>query len=304
LDDLSVYARAVPRRRTPTFQAGRRPGESAAVDLQHFDADHPRVRLGVHRHRDLELLYFVRGGGRHRVADHCWSARAGDVVLVAPVAQHDLSTVGKAQGWALEFSIEGLGGLAGGDAPLLLWHANPLLHAFLAAEADPAAGHFQVPRGERHSWSARLRQLDTELRGRRAGYREAVESHLMLILVDLARLADDIAGSFRAQRDPLLADVFALIESRYRDDITLTSIAGELGYSPAYLTHLVREKTGRTVADWITHRRMAEARKLLADTDLTAQQVAWGVGYQDPAYFSRRFRKVHGTAPSAWRASR
>ncbi|BBY42390.1 hypothetical protein A5765_22745 [Mycolicibacterium celeriflavum] len=53
--------------------------------------------------------------------------------------------------------------------------------------------------------------------------------------------------------------------------------------------------------EWIIERRMAESRRLLADTDLSIQEVARQVGIADPGYFSRQFRRMHGTSPRSWR---
>jgi AraC-like DNA-binding protein len=55
------------------------------------------------------------------------------------------------------------------------------------------------------------------------------------------------------------------------------------------------------VQQWITERRMREARRLLADTDLTVAEIARRVGYRDAGYFVRRFRTAHGVPPVAWR---
>ena len=71
--------------------------------------------------------------------------------------------------------------------------------------------------------------------------------------------------------------------------------------TPGHLTTIVRRRTGRTVQDWIIDRRMAESRRLLADTDLPIQEVARRVGITDPGYFSRLFRRTHGTTPRSWR---
>ena len=46
---------------------------------------------------------------------------------------------------------------------------------------------------------------------------------------------------------------------------------------------------------------MMEARKLLVQTDLTIEEVGLKVGYGDPAYFIRHFRRAHGTTPLGWR---
>jgi AraC-like DNA-binding protein len=78
-------------------------------------------------------------------------------------------------------------------------------------------------------------------------------------------------------------------------------VAHEIGMTPGHLTTVVRRRTGRTVQEWIIERRMAEARKLLADTDLPVSEVARRVGISDQGYFSRLFRRTHGSSPRNWR---
>ena len=80
----------------------------------------------------------------------------------------------------------------------------------------------------------------------------------------------------------MLADVFAVIERRHADSLSLRDVAREVGMTPGHLTTIVRRRTGRTVQDWIIDRRMAESRRLLADTDLPIQEVARRVGITDP----------------------
>ncbi len=71
--------------------------------------------------------------------------------------------------------------------------------------------------------------------------------------------------------------------------------------TPGHLTTVVRRRTGRTVQEWIIERRIAEARRLLAETDLPVAEVARRVGVPDPGYFSRLFRRAHGASPRKWR---
>jgi AraC-like DNA-binding protein len=99
----------------------------------------------------------------------------------------------------------------------------------------------------------------------------------------------------------LLADVFAVIDRRHSQPLSLRDVAGELGMTPGHLTTVVRRRTGRTVQEWIIERRMAEARELLAETDLPVAEVAGRVGVPDPGYFSRLFTRSHGTSPRKWR---
>lgn len=101
--------------------------------------------------------------------------------------------------------------------------------------------------------------------------------------------------------NPKLAKVFRFIEAHYHQSISLSDVAQTAGYSPAYLTNLVQSQTGRSVKQWITERRMAEARKLLVNTAHSVSQVAETVGYADVSYFIRQFRQFHNTSPQAWR---
>jgi AraC-like DNA-binding protein len=97
-----------------------------------------------------------------------------------------------------------------------------------------------------------------------------------------ARLAADVVGDPRLKAEPLLADVFEFVEARYHERISLRDVASAVNLSPAHLTTTVRRKTGRTVQEGIFERRMAQARRLLVETDLTVQEIGQKVGHADP----------------------
>lgn len=107
-----------------------------------------------------------------------------------------------------------------------------------------------------------------------------------------------------AAHDPrALAEVFAVIEARYPRPLSLREVAAAVNISPGHLTSTVRRRTGRTVLDWIVERRMVQARRLLAGTDLPVADVGRRVGYPDPGYFARVFARAHGVSPARWRAA-
>ena len=110
-----------------------------------------------------------------------------------------------------------------------------------------------------------------------------------------------MVGDLRRSGEPLLAEVFTVIDRRLGEPLSLRDVAHELGMTPGHLTTVVRRRTGRTVQEWIIERRMAEARSLLSDTELPVGEIARRVGMSDPGYFSRLFRRTHGTSPRQWR---
>lgn len=100
---------------------------------------------------------------------------------------------------------------------------------------------------------------------------------------------------------PQLSAIFQFIEKNYHRSIRLQEVADVAGYSPAYLTSLVHEQTGRSVKQWIIERRMVQARELLCSTNQSIKSLATAIGYTDSGYFIRQFRQLHGVSPQAWR---
>jgi AraC family transcriptional activator of pobA len=221
-------------------------------------------------------------------------------VFVSPPGEvHDPSGLADAHGWAVFFPAEVLAA----PGSYFSWRAHPLLFPFVAGAEKPGgdARRLVVSKAERPAWSARLSALDLELRERREGYREAAMAHLKLLLVGVSRLAVRVVGDLRLNDEPLLAEVFGFVEERYRDHVSLKDVARAVSLSPGHLTTVVRRKAGRTVLEWIAERRMAQARRQLVETDPAVEEVGHRVGYKDPGYFVRTFRRSHGTTPLGWR---
>lgn len=269
------------------------------VCIEWLDRNHEMAHSGPHGHQFLAIVYFEQGGGLQRIGSREWEAREGDLFVIPPGETHDVGGMGDAEGWLLEFSAEAVEA-DGATSAFLSWHTNPLLYPFAHSSGGEVA-RFEVPGEDRPDWSRRLRRVASELRARDSGYREAVGAYLALILVDVARLARDVVAQLRIQEQPALAGVFRFIKDHYAEPISLKDVARAANLSPGYLTTFVRRRTGRTVLEWIQERRMAEARRLLVETDESVERIGARVGYGDPTYFVRRFRSAHKATPASWR---
>lgn len=95
--------------------------------------------------------------------------------------------------------------------------------------------------------------------------------------------------------------LFATIWDRLATPLSMETLAAEVGYTANYLNDLTRAHTGRALGRWIADMRMARARVGLEQTDAPIAVVGLSCGYDDPAYFSRAFRRAHGVPPQAWR---
>jgi AraC-like DNA-binding protein len=228
-----------------------------------------------------------------------YAPRAGLVYVVAPGVAVDPARVAhRDDGVGVFFDPAALDG--DGRSPWPAWRAHPLLFPFVHGQSSGLL-QLTVPAARKSVWATVIDTMESELAARQEGYRQAVLAQLTLLLIDIARLAGDVVGELRRSGEPLLAEVFSVIDRRLGEPLSLRDVASELGITPGHLTTVVRRRTGRTVQEWIIERRMAEARSLLADTDLAVGEVAQRVGISDPGYFSRVFRRIHGSSPRAWR---
>jgi AraC family transcriptional regulator, transcriptional activator of pobA len=255
---------------------------------------------------DTPPVSVIRAGGifEHRVHIHefpvLWYAHtAGLVYVVAPGAAVDPAKVPqRGNGVGLFFDPAALDG--DGRSPWPSWRAHPLLFPFVHGQSSGLL-QLTVPTARQPVWDTVIDSMESELADRKLGFRQAALAHLTLLLIDVARMAGDVVGDLRRSGEPLLAEVFTVIDRHRGEPLSLRDVAAELGMTPGHLTTVVRRRTGRTVQEWIIERRMAEARSLLSDTELPVGEIARRVGMSDPGYFSRLFRRTHGTSPRDWR---
>jgi AraC family transcriptional activator of pobA len=255
----------------------------------------------MHGHRFFVLNYYDRGVGEVRLPQEVVRVAAGHVLLAAPGELHDTSGIAHMGGWVVEFAGDLLGPQAAGPSLVLPRTDGTPWLAFAGRHFDKPA-HAEVPAGERPAWAQRFERLERETLGAGLGSREAIRALLHLLLVDLARLLAPSDRVVRAPRSPLLSEVFGVIERRYAEPkLSLAAIARAVGRSPSHVTAVLRIETGMTVLEWLTERRMAEARRCLQETDENVAIIGERVGYLDPGYFARVFRRGHGMSARSYR---
>jgi len=177
--------------------------------------------------------------------------------------------------------------------PALTVPVRPLLHQTILAGPEQVEGQLATLSG---SFAA----LVDEAAGLHPASVALAGLHLAILLLQLWRCAGQpeargARGAGTVQRFRLL------IELHYREGLGVDDFAQRLGVTRAHLHDACRRATGRTPLALLHERLLAEARARLEQTDLSVEQIGYGIGFRDPGYFNRFFKRLAGESPGAYR---
>ena len=257
-----------------------RPGTRRLVvtDAGYFPTarGHRRTRSGGAE--EVVVLLCVAGTGTVRLAGEAHTLASGSCVSIPARTPHEY--------------------MASPDDPWTIWW----MHVRGSDAAELTAGLLDTPRPV-----TRLRAVDraVALFDELVGVLEGRTSPAQLLAASgiawqlLTRIAADSvlpAGGSPLER------AMRYLEARMEGSIRVDDLAAMVGLSTSHLSALFRQATGGGPAAFHVSLKMAHARTLLDTTTMTVGEVAGAVGYQDPLYFSRHFRRAHGLSPTQYRA--
>ncbi|HHX50060.1 MAG TPA: helix-turn-helix transcriptional regulator, partial [Clostridia bacterium] len=93
----------------------------------------------------------------------------------------------------------------------------------------------------------------------------------------------------------------SFIRNNYRDRITVGDVARAVYLSPCHLSKIFKQEMGCTIIEFLNKVRMEEAKKLLRNPEFNVVQVAYDLGFKDPGYFTKVFKRSEGITPSEFR---
>jgi two-component system response regulator YesN len=100
----------------------------------------------------------------------------------------------------------------------------------------------------------------------------------------------------------LVKEIKDYINENYHEPISLNMIAENIYLSPSYISDLFKKQTGENITDYLAKVRIEKAKILLKDLQIKGYEIGEMVGYKDPAYFSKVFKKVVGVSPNEYRS--
>lgn len=147
-----------------------------------------------------------------------------------------------------------------------------------------------------------FRQLQAEYDQAGPGAVEVLRALLRILCVKAARLHAARSPAPRANRADALVRGFQLaVEKHFARRPSLAPYARELGVSVNHLNDVVSAATGRAAGEHIRLRRLLAAKRQLLHSELSVSEIGYQLGFKDPSYFSRFFRRYEKLAPAAFR---
>ena len=112
---------------------------------------------------------------------------------------------------------------------------------------------------------------------------------------------DEYAEDFISQNKGLIEKVCALIDACFRQQLSVSSIAGRLCVHPGYLGQLFRKTTGETISCRINRRRIEWIKHSISIEKMPTNEIIYKAGYNNTNYFYRKFHEMEGKSFSQWK---
>ncbi|WP_219836241.1 AraC family transcriptional regulator [Paenibacillus sp. R14(2021)] len=273
--------------------------------IEHIATNHQKKRIGTlnsrHRHPVFHLMYILDGEGSFHLNDRVTRAMPGCLYIISPNEWH-------------QFYADEAKRLHNLECTFMLRSED---HA--PAEVDFFAW-FEEKRGIAVPAALRDEPIDVPVQLRPfllegfnrlldPGNRYVTAEHMSLMTLDLALRVEEllwqlVSSSTSPSSEGGAKEIAVLqqyMAAHLGDAVQLEQLARLVHWTPNYLCRVFKTRTGCTPLAYLQRLRMTEAEKLLLYTDLPVFTVADMLGYEDPSYFARLFKRYYGRAPSVYR---
>jgi AraC family transcriptional activator of pobA len=273
---------------------GEKPAESADFWL-HCETLPERSRLhdwtiAAHRHEAFFQIFLVARGQGEMLVGERWEAFSGPAVLfIPPGAVHGFRFTPDVDGTVVTALADRLRSLAAADRQVAIFAETQRV---VVLDADDFNG---VPQaiGRIAQEASRLAEASNV----------RLEALITQAIVGLARITSPKTGSVPGREQVRLAQLQTLIATHFREHRPTAFFAGRIGVSATHLNRMTRLTSGLSVQDMLANRLLDQAQRDLIFTPTSIQAIADSLGFSDPAYFIRFFRKDMRTTPGQFRAA-
>lgn len=281
----------------PNFQSSEFGGSKPdfLFDFARLQSSAQLPRPFLHRHGYYHILWMTRACGEHIIDFETYELKDNAVFFLSPGQVHTWTSSIEPQGYIInistQFFLRILSSLESGiDLPFSrLIDQAPVLYL-----THENAGCLEPL----------LLNIEDEFKANLPGQQEVVKAFLLVLLTRLWRLYPPKRFEPSKVKDHETVKRFKrLVEQNFSHTTSVKRYAQDLALTERKLSQCVKSVTGHSPVKLIHQRLALEAKRLLTQTELGISELAYQLNFEDPAYFSRFFRRETGFTPTAFRAT-
>lgn len=319
MDDITRIPSADPAQRTMGPHALPLPGQGAhrrsccslpIVKIEHYDygseiksrdfhlapLENLKSTLPYpHRHEFYHIVWVTHGTGCHVIDSVKYDVRPNSLFFMTPGQIHDFTLSEDAAGHTISFTPEFFA---------VKMHSRQSLTDIPIYSFENLNSALYADDRQAESLSQVMSAMIEEYAAEEAGHEDVIWSYLRIFLLKASRMATPRANSDMSSRNLLLSRRFkSALEKNFGAMKETSQYARLLKVTERALNEATRQALGSTAAQLIRERVMLEAKRLLLHSEISVAEIAERVGFEDPAYFSRCFKKHTSRSPIEFRQS-
>jgi AraC family transcriptional activator of pobA len=246
-----------------------------------------------HKHNSYLAILFTKGSGRHEIDFNSYEIKPGSLFLLAPGQTHH---------WELSEDIDGY--LFSHTTNFYdLHYSHNRMQQFPFFYSIQNTPFLALEENNILLIEKLFQRLFEEYLNKKALQHQLILSYIDIIYIEIARLYLNnnsqkiIKANSYSQK---LQQFQSLVEQNYSNEKSPSKYAEWLNISPKHLNRITKSVMNKTASEVITDRIILEAKRRVLHTKNNFSEVAFSLGYDDYAYFSKLFKKSSGLTPTAF----
>lgn len=247
-----------------------------------------------HRHNYYTVLIVKKAKGLHKIDFNAYEMSSKQIFFVAPGQVHQVIEEEKSFGFAMTFSTQFL---TENSIPLSFIDSLNLFQNYgqsppltPSKEQFEAIEHFADQIFDLFHSDSTMKYL-------------SIGAFLKLLLIECNNICsiNPIESEVDTTGDNLIRAFKTAVDEHYKKEHSTTFYANKLHISPDHLNRVVRARIGKTAKEYIQSRIITEAKRLLYFTELLNKEIAFELGFNEPANFSAFFKNLTQLSPSSFK---
>jgi len=257
--------------------------------------DKTRTTEAAHRHSFQEIIFLKSGKGFHSIDGQTFKLKPNTIYLIGKGQIHIFKKGEHLKGYILRYKEDLL-------PPELTFYSTD--YSLLQMMTNSNA--LSLSKDESKIFATNFEELFKEHTAS-LKYKKADIIQLILLTI-LSRIKHKIRNTYEQSinqetepNDALSQRLILMIEDHYKTNHELVFYSKKLGTTKRKLLAITQDKFGKTPKELLNDRLITEAARLLKFTDLSLKEISFELGYSEPAYFSRFFKRKMNLSPKSFR---